>query len=87
MVIFKHTKDLSGDMLNRDEKFLNKIKEFNNPSIRKKYDDGKIMRIGNVSTGKSQAGMVYRIDGISQTICACTHWYAFGYIYDDRRKE
>lgn len=33
-----------------------------------------------MSTGTSQAGMVYGIDGIFPTICACTHGYAFGYI-------
>lgn len=33
-----------------------------------------------MSVGKSQAGMVYGIDGIFPTICACTHGYAFGYI-------
>lgn len=41
---------------------------------------GEIIRVGNVSTGTSQAGMVYGIDGIFPTICACTHGYAFGYI-------
>ena len=41
---------------------------------------GEIVRIGNVSVGKSQAGMVYDIDGVFPTICACTHGYAFGYI-------
>lgn len=25
--------------------------------------------------------MVYGIDGVFPTICACTHGYAFGYIY------
>ena len=46
----------------------------------------EIIRVGNVSTGKSKAGMVYGIDGVFPTICACTHGYAFGYIYDDRYK-
>lgn len=41
---------------------------------------GEIVRMGNVSVGKSQAGMVYSIDGIFPTICACTHGYAIGYI-------
>lgn len=36
--------------------------------------------MGNVSTGTSQAGMVYGINGVFPTICACTHGYAFGYI-------
>ena len=33
-------------------------------------------------TGKSQAGMVYGTNGISQTLCACTHGYSIGYIFD-----
>ena len=41
---------------------------------------GEIIRVGNVSTGKSQAGMVYGIDGVFPTVCACTHGYAIGYI-------
>ena len=45
---------------------------------------GKIIRVGNVSTGKSQAGMVYGIDGVFPTLCACTHGYAIGYILVDR---
>lgn len=40
----------------------------------------EIQRIGNASTGKSQAGMVYGIDGIFPTVCACTHGYAIGNI-------
>jgi hypothetical protein len=36
--------------------------------------------MGNVSTGKSQAGMVYGTDGLFPTLCACTHGYAIGYI-------
>lgn len=39
-----------------------------------------IIRIGNVSTGKSQAGTVYDIDGVFPTLCAYTHGYAIGYI-------
>ena len=41
---------------------------------------GEIIRIGNVSTEKSQAGTVYSTDGIFPTLCACTHGYAIGYI-------
>lgn len=41
---------------------------------------GEIVRVGNVSTGKSQAGMVYNPNGLFPTICACTHGYAIGYI-------
>ena len=46
-----------------------------------------IIRIGNVSTGRSQAGMVYGIDGLFPTLCACTHGYAIGYILDDKNRE
>jgi hypothetical protein len=42
------------------------------------------VRIGNVSTGNSQGGMVYGIDGVSQTICSGSHGYGMGNIYDDR---
>ena len=58
---------------------------FNNPSIRENSDGGRIIRIGNVSTGKSQVGMVYDSDGLFPTLCACTHGYAIGYILDNRR--
>ena len=44
----------------------------------------EIVRVGNVSTGKSQGGMVYGIDGVFPTICACAHGYALGNIVDDR---
>ena len=38
--------------------------------------------IGNLKgeTAKYEASQVYHPNGISQTICACTHGYAFGYI-------
>lgn len=38
------------------------------------------MRVGNVSTGRSQSGMVYDEEGIFPTVCACTHGYAIGNI-------
>ena len=47
--------------------------------------DKKIISIGNASTGNSQAGKIYSINGIFTTICACTHGYAIGYILDDTK--
>ncbi len=46
--------------------------------------DPKIKKLGVASTNpKSQAGQVISINGISMTICACTHGYAIGYIADE----
>lgn len=42
----------------------------------------KIITIGQVSSEGSQAGKVYSPEGVSQTICACTHGYAIGNIFD-----
>lgn len=42
----------------------------------------KIIKIGNCSTGNSEGGMVYSIEGISQTITAGTHGYGMGNILD-----
>lgn len=42
----------------------------------------KILAIGQVSNEGSQAGKVYSPEGVSQTICACTHGYAIGNIFD-----
>ncbi len=42
----------------------------------------KILEIGQVSNEGSQAGKVYSPEGVSQTICACTHGYAIGNIFD-----
>lgn len=42
----------------------------------------KIIQLGQVSNDGSQAGKVYSPEGISQTICACTHGYAVGNIWD-----
>ena len=42
----------------------------------------KIITIGQVSSEGSQSGKVYSPEGISQTICACTHGYAIGNIFD-----
>lgn len=42
----------------------------------------KIITIGQVSSEGSQAGKVYSPEGVIQTICACTHGYAIGNIFD-----
>jgi len=42
----------------------------------------KIIQIGQVSNDGSQSGKVYSPEGVSQTICACTHGYAIGNIWD-----
>lgn len=42
----------------------------------------KIDEIGQVSNDGSQAGKVYSPEGVSPTICACTHGYAIGNILD-----
>lgn len=43
-------------------------------------DSITLNRIGNVSTDGSQGGTVYDSNGLAQTICACAHGYAMGYI-------
>lgn len=45
----------------------------------------EIISIGYVSNKGSQAGKVYSIEGLFPTICACTHGYAIGYIYQDNK--
>ncbi|RKI83826.1 DNA (cytosine-5-)-methyltransferase [bacterium 1xD42-87] len=49
------------------------------------YNTNKILAIGQVSNEGSQAGKVYSMEGVSQTICACTHGYAIGNIFDYTR--
>lgn len=49
--------------------------------------ENKLKILGNSSTGKSQAGFIYDSRFISQTICACTHGYAFGYIFARNKKD
>lgn len=45
-----------------------------------------VIRLGNLSTGKSQAGTIYQTrNTISPTICAGTHGYAIGYILQKRK--
>ena len=38
----------------------------------------RIIKLGNCSTGTSEGGMCYSIDGISQTITAGTHGWGCG---------
>ena len=42
----------------------------------------RLFCIGNLKgeNAKYEASQVYSPKGISQTICACTHGYAFGYV-------
>ena len=40
----------------------------------------KVISVGQVSVDGSQGGMVYSEAGIAQTLCACTHGYAIGYV-------
>ena len=40
----------------------------------------KVIRLGNCSTGDSEGGVWYSIQGISQTITAGTHGYGMGNI-------
>ena len=40
-----------------------------------------LKKIGNCSTEKSQAGQIYDSRYLGQTLCACTHGYAIGYIF------
>ena len=42
--------------------------------------NNNVIRLGNLSTGNSQAGTIYGSRGASPTICAGTHGYAIGYI-------
>ena len=44
-----------------------------------------IIKVGQVSSKGSQAGMVYDSDGVSQRLCAGTHGYAMGNIYNEYR--
>lgn len=47
----------------------------------------KVLKVGNLSTGNSQAGTIYRTwGGISPTLCAGTHGYALGYIVVNKKK-
>lgn len=54
-------------------------------------DTHKVIRLGNCSTGDSEGGMCYSIQGISQTITAGTHGYGMGniiiYVYGNECKE
>lgn len=46
----------------------------------------KVLKVGNLSTGNSQAGTIYRTGGLSPTLCAGTHGYALGYIVVNKKK-
>ena len=46
----------------------------------------KIRRIGEL-TRNSQAATVYHRGGVAQTLCACTHGYAMGYILRKYEKD
>lgn len=45
------------------------------------------IKLGNVSSENSQAGMVYDVSGYFPTICACTHGYAIGYICEETEEK
>lgn len=40
----------------------------------------KLIKLGNIINDKSQCGCVYSPLGIANTLCACTHGWANGYI-------
>ena len=44
----------------------------------------KIIKVRQISNDGSQAGTVINPDGLCFTICACTHGYAIGYVYDSK---
>ena len=47
----------------------------------------KVLKVGNLSTGNSQAGTIYRTwGGLSPTLYAGTHGYALGYIVVNKKK-
>lgn len=46
----------------------------------------KVLKVGNLSTGNSQAGTIYRTWGGFPTLCAGTHGYALGYIVVNKKK-
>lgn len=47
----------------------------------------KVIKVGNLSTGNSQAGTIYGSWGASPTLCAGSHGYAIGYIVVKRKKH
>lgn len=47
-----------------------------------------VIKVGNLSTGNSQAGTIYGTwGGASPTLCAGTHGYAIGYIVVKRKNR
>lgn len=47
----------------------------------------KVIKVGNLSIGNSQAGTIYGSWGASPTLCAGSHGYAIGYIVVERKKH
>ena len=71
-------RDFIDDFNNVEEKYFVKRTFTSQKRIEK-----EIISIGEVSSKGSQAGKVYDINGLFPTICACTHGYAIGYIYQN----
>lgn len=46
-----------------------------------------VIKVGNLSTGNSQAGTIYGSWEASPTLCAGTHGYALGYIVVNKKKR
>lgn len=61
--------------------------EFDADSWERPDNTNEILRIGQVSSKKSQAGTVYHSDGIFPTVCAGTHGYAMGYVFEPATKR
>lgn len=83
--------DIPKDILNDNERQRRVYSTYGiAPTVLARSDSAKIfvkneiIRVGNVSTGKSQGGMVYGIDGVFPTLCACTHGNVLGNVVDDR---
>ena len=47
----------------------------------------KVIKVGNLSTGNSQAGTIYGAWGASPTLCAGSHGYAIGYIVVKKKNK
>lgn len=51
-------------------------------------DTTKPICVGNTTpSGKSQCNAVYSPEGVSQTLCAGTHWYSTGSIVEEQQRE
>lgn len=79
----KRLKDILEDKV-EDKYYLSKeIQERFQPILNTSKSNNQIFKLGNASKNpKSQAGTVISYEGISRTICAGTHGYAMGYIFD-----